>query len=211
MYISHKWKHVHISIPRTGSTFVNQHLNNLCHDEPFIHHAGIQTLRRLFPKIRSYTCSAFVRNPFDRLVSIYTELSENRGCAYSGRINFQMPCLLSATDAFRTRRSRFSYFVERLPESRWVTDVFFRPQRNFTCIDASVVVDCIGRYENLAFDFLMIREKYMPNEGVKKVEHGCRVRGSKRNRHYSSYYTPTAKNVAEELYHEDIKEFSYEF
>ncbi len=79
----------------------------------------------------------FVRNPWDRMVSFYKYLGFNQRCGFK----------VFLMDVFRN---------SPLIEKHW----FIRPQSDFVCgNDGNLMVDFVGRFENLQSDFDRICEK----------------------------------------------------
>lgn len=134
---------------------------------------------------------AFVRNPWDRLVSQYH---------------------------WRTRNNRTGLGTNPLEFNDWVAAVFeeqdpryhdetkmFIPQLDWiTDDDGQVMVDFVGRFENLAPDFEFICRRLgvratLPH--LNRTEHAP----------YQSYYRPEIVDVVGNWFHKDIDFFGYTY
>jgi hypothetical protein len=71
--------------------------------------------------------------------------------------------------------------------------------------NGNLLVDFVGRFENLGSDLLKVYDKL--GIELRSIPHENRsVRG-----HYSSFYTPETKMIVEERFKRDIEYFGYEF
>lgn len=147
-------------------------------------------------KFRRYFKFAFVRNPWDRLVSSYFYLrnggSGGHDQVWSGR------CLAGYTD--------FGSFVRGwlTKESIW-SWVHFKPQHYFIC-DANLRVrmDFVARLETIDTDFRYICERLNIAAELKQTN-------PSNHRHYSEYYTDELRERVAAVYADDIAIFGYEF
>ncbi len=157
---------------------------------------------------------AFVRNPWDRVVSLYRYSSLN--------VPFK------------------NFVLRRLATTLWERQYWFvRPQREFIVDNAgSVRTDFVGRYECLDAHFRHVRrevglEARLPHANA-SVETGgglgsrCRdltagiircdatrlrsaLGSSESHAEYHRYYDDATKKAVERLYEQDIDEFRYTF
>ena len=128
----------------------------------------------------------FVRNPWDRLVSAWKHFHPDWP--------FEQYVKHIATVLF-DRDSKF-----------W-TDVWHTlPQYGHLHDDrGQLVVDLVGRFENLERDFNLILTKI----GAPKIE--LPMLNRTKHSHYSEYYTPSLVDIVEDLYQKDIEAFGYSF
>ncbi len=142
---------------------------------------------------------AFVRNPWDRLLSAYTFLKAG------GRNESDQQWAnqhLAPFDAFEE-------FVEG-----WVTPenvrkgVHFRPQHEFvtTPKGPELAVDFLGRFENIAEDYEALRGKLGFGELLRSEN---RTPGERLN--YREHYTDEMRDVVARAYQDDIDIFGYHF
>ena len=125
---------------------------------------------------------AFVRNPWDRLLSSY---------------------LYSEKYLKRKHKSLESY-IKYGPTHSWSTHV--KPQTSFIKDRGGLIaMDFIGRFENLHDDFSKVCKKIGVNSElhhhVFQTEH----------KHYSEYYDPYLKDYVSKKYEEEIEYFNYKF
>ena len=80
MLISHKHKFITIDIPKTGTTSINSALQSFLGEHDFtikmsqtagMRHATYSHCIKKFPNYKNYFSFAFVRNPWDRMLSFY--------------------------------------------------------------------------------------------------------------------------------------------
>jgi chondroitin 4-sulfotransferase 11 len=167
--------------------------------------ASRQSGPTLYPGLFSF---AFVRNPWDRLVSCYrdkilgevsnfTSFHPARGVAYC----------LARFDVFRARMSfdEFVKAVAALPDEE--ADVHFRSQHTFvTNTFGDVAIDIVGRFETLALDFQRVCEKLgLPSLTLPRVQ------GANTARRYTQYYTLRTRSIVASRFREDVTLFGYHF
>ena len=195
--VNDKQKYVFIQIPKTGSSSVGFafHKQLRC-PEPFLHH---QTLRQIESHNNiddSYFVFTFVRNPWDRLVSLWSDFTQERGRQYSGTITLEKDWL--------TEFGTFHNFCLEFPNSYLSDDVFTRPQVDFIESE-NIGVDFIGRYEELDAGFKQVCGHVM--HPYEKLPH---IRKTKHS-NYRDYYNDESMGSVASFYKQDIDRFKYEF
>jgi hypothetical protein len=139
----------------------------------------------------------FVRNPWDRLVSVYKYY-----CSFRYKKNYKSNCLLKTFDVFVSRvigngeyrtglkvRSAQPYFNHVLPQTSWIEEG----------------VNYIGRFERLAEDWKEVC-------GLMGVKHEALPKvNSVAHFHYSRYYTAGLRKIVDKFYEEEIELFKYRF
>ena len=137
-------------------------------------------------QFESYFKFGFVRNPWDRVVSLYER-----------------------TEALQLRNEMsFEQFVDWIQYSsatcvhsaphRYQLDWFVDPNRN-------LLADFIGKFERLDEDWAFVAQKLGLEE---KLPH---QRANPRARHYTEYYTPRTRDIIAGKFKVDIERFDYEF
>jgi hypothetical protein len=161
----------------------------------------------------SYFKWAFVRKPWDRLVSAY----EYSADVYKPKYKYPFERLIK--DMWKKRnifKGRTNY---KLIET-WNNEAFelygkkelaLTPQYLFLEIDGKIVVDFVGRFENLNLDFKYVCKKLGQPY---KLEHKNRsadqyIRDIKLD--YQEYYTKELRDMAGDIYARDIELFGYKF
>lgn len=131
----------------------------------------------------SYFKFAFIRNPWDLVVSRYF------------------------WDKHRNQHSfdDFNLWLEQnyQPKELWKKDRLHL----YTHIDNKFELDFVGRYEKLESDFQLVCEKL--NLGKLKLGNEKRVRQDKK--HYTEYYSVKSKQIVAEIFKKDLEYFNYKF
>lgn len=146
---------------------------------------------------------AFVRNPWDRLVSWWSMIDAVRPAFVAGRpLNrFQRYVLSNA--------ATFSEFLRNCTEEIEDADgrkSILRNQVDFLSDESGrLLVDCIGRFENFQNDFDTVLK--MAGIAPPELPHV----NKSRHEHYRSYYGASDREYVREKFKEDIDRFSYRF
>ena len=138
----------------------------------------------------SYFTFAFVRNPWDRMVSEYfwrQRMSPRRVCFPD------MEALLDAVE--HGWEYEDTDLRHTLPQKNFVTDA-----------EGRLLVDFLGRYETLLEDFSKVLEKLgLPPQPLPLVNNQYG------RQHYSRYFTTTTRDQVARLFEADIAFFGYKF
>ena len=205
MFISHKHDFVFIHVPKTAGSSIHVALKDfyglkgiLREDPPPpIHHMGAKDLLINHPECAPYFKFAFVRNPYERLLSGYsefTQMASNNG----GRANYSL-------DIFKYKD--FSHFCAALERSEWIRDVHFSPQHEFLYDGDECLVDFVGKYENLQNDLSHICKTV----GIHNIDMSMLPRHRQtKHVHWAAYYLPKTKRAIKECYARDFELFGYE-
>ncbi len=147
---------------------------------------------------------AFVRNPWDRLVSGW------RNKIVKGRKSDRFLTQLSdeaSTDELAVCRHDFGAFLRLLPGSRLLElNVHFQPQ---TEILAGVEPGFVGRFERYVPDVEHVLTTIGLEHARSSIPH--RNRSSLDEPHYSSHYDDETRDMVGDLYHDDIARWGYAF
>lgn len=211
--ISHKYKCIFVEVPKTGSSSIRAvlgqpwkpHLNLWeikTHMENYWTQCGgmknriMECLYLTLPGPRrieigqnqfaAYFKFGFVRNPWDRVVSLY-ERAE--GLKFRNTMNF---------DEFVNWIQYSSSTCIHPAPHRYQLDWFVDPSGN-------VLADFIGRFERLGEDWAFVAQKLGITE---RLPHR---RANPRPRHYTEYYTPRTRDVIANKFRIDIEHFGYKF
>ncbi len=195
--ISHKHKAIFVHVPKTaGSSMrrciekrgfgaVEYHAPDGSNDNVtgvYVNGTAWRIKRNLLSVWDDYFKFAFVRNPWDRMVSCWA----NRG----------------------RRCGDFGTFLRGYPYPQNKHDLVWHtiPQlTHMTDVGGNNMMDFIGRFENLQEDFNTICGKIGMSQ--KTLPH---VNKSK-HKHYTEYYDNETKQIVAEKYAKDIEVFGYEF
>jgi len=148
---------------------------------------------------KNYFKFAFVRNPWDRLVSIYNFLN-------SEDINEQDKKWVENN---LKKYKNFNEFIKNwLNRKNVLTYHYFFPQFEFMCVEGiKPVVDFIGYFENFEEDAKFIADKiniHIQLENFKMAQNKEKIE-------YTRYYTDETAKIVADVYREDIEIFGYEF
>jgi len=192
--ISHKHKFIFTHIPKTGGSSVHSTLNDYFEPNQQMHNDLQKDLKKCS---NDYFKFAFVRNPWDMTVSFYHFVW------YSEVMKW-----------WRTgRRSKPWSF------KHWIKSRHFKRQRGWkknrcycsnqlcwvSSYDGELLVDFIGKFENLQEDFNIICDKIgIPQQ---QLPH----KNATKHKSYTEYYDDDTKQIVAEKYAKDIEYFGYEF
>ena len=212
--ISHKYKCIFVEVPKTGSTSIRAILGKA--HIPHLNLVEIKTLMenswtqfggrtnrmrgaayQLLPRERkidigrrqfeNYFKFGFVRNPWDRVVSLYERTEP-----------MQMKDKMS-----------FEQFVDWIQFSS-ATCIHSSPHRYqldwFLDGSGHMLADFIGRFERLNEDWAVVADKLGITE--KMLPH---ARENPRARHYTEYYNPRTRDLIAQKFRVDIEHFGYQF
>lgn len=197
--IDHEQMFVFVQIPKTGGTSIADLLSH--NPMPRGWDVVAKKYRQHFtiPELIENKCLtieqsdfyfkfAFVRNPWDRLVSEYMY----RKRVHSGKA-FHISLKEMLITKWTTRQRHLSIKQHIRPQYEYVYD------NDVQC------VDFVGRFENLQEDFNIICDKIgiprqqLPHKNI--TEH----------KHYTEYYDEETKSIVAKKYRKDIEYFGYEF
>ena len=187
-----QYQSIFIHIPKAAGTSVTQTLF-----ERTARHVAWQEYHRANTgKFRRYFKFAFVRNPWDRLVSTYFFL----------KAGGSMSLDRTWAEQHLARFAEFDQFVvDWLTPSNAASWVHFRPQHTWICDEARhCQMNFVGRFEHIERDFQVVATRI-----------GCTrmlVKGNRsEHRHYADYYTAETRDRVAEVYATDIELFGYEY
>lgn len=189
------WPNAHraifIHIPKTAGSSVAQALSGGSRHVPYFEYERINPR-----KFKRFFKFAFVRNPWDRLVSTYFFLK-------NGGLN-EMDRSFAAENL--SGYDSFAAFVGGwlTKENAW-SWVHFRPQHYFICDShLRVCMDFVGRLETIDRDFRTVCQRLHVNAELKWINKG-------NHRPYGQYYTDALREKVGAIYADDISIFDYRF
>lgn len=202
MRISHKHKFIFLSLPRTASTSVRSMLDahseiksvsrrDITNEFPFYHHIAAREIKTVFAQNGwhwgTYRKFCVVRNPFDRVVSLFHHSRELR--KRNGRPDL----------------SSFRCYVESIhPDKR--LPISLGP---FICDDhGGVLVDYVLRFERLRDDLAAYWEQLGIPGPPQFPPH---LNRSENRREYREYYDDCLRRRIGQIYQYELERFHYEF
>lgn len=174
-----------------------------CQEEPLRNARGAHRRLRNYKILYSekefteYFKFAFVRNPWDRVVSAYEYLREE-GINESDRRWSEE--VLAQFDGFK------EFVAGWLAETGGYGQIHFMPQYEFICLNGTEPrVDHIGRFEQIEEDFDTICRQLGIEASLSNKNK------SDRRADYRKYYDRKTRRIVSNAYSEDIDLFGYRF
>jgi hypothetical protein len=148
---------------------------------------------------------AFVRNPYDRIVSAYESCHEI------------LPLVKEFKEFIEILYSQKEK-IKNLPYIKWsglpkidipVNRIHFFPMTPMFMLDGEIQMDFIGKVENLPHDWFTVCDKLCIWD--KTLSHNNKRHNNPRNRnsHYKDLYDPDLQKKVYEIYEEDFLNFGY--
>lgn len=218
MRLSHRHEFVFLATPRTASTSVRDALDDysdiksvyktqITSEFPFYHHISASELKMIFEQNgwdwSKYQTACFVRNPFDRVVSLFHHHIEKsqrtapgKSVVYNSLRKIKYKYLIS---------KKFGDFVKSLDSNSRLQS----PVIDFvTDSNGKILVDDILRFEELSDSFVNWTSKINISEAGDSL---MKLNSSKARNDYRSYYTDELVEVVRRFYKKDIEAFGYKF
>jgi len=214
MIISNKYKFVFVHIPRTGGFSVDnamaKHLgekdfytNQYIRPRPPLaqpsgrnYHLKLRNINELDKnKYKNYYKFTFVRNPYERMVSLYSFFSQMNN--HKPQNDFE-----SFKDWVTERNNIINPTLRVETQNRWKNV----PQLDYLLDkDNNIGVDFVGRTENFADDLTsVVQHLGIP---VETIPH----KNGSQHLHYSLYYDEETKEKVKKDYIKDLEMFNYDF
>jgi len=134
----------------------------------------------------------FVRNPWERLLSLYfwTKIS---------------PSFWSCRHKIVQSFTQFVYDLESMQRKEAAIREHSTPLSSYAYFNGVQFVDFIGRFENLQEDFNVICDKIgIPQQKLPQIN-------KSKHKHYTEYYDDETKQIVAEKFAKDIEYFGYKF
>jgi chondroitin 4-sulfotransferase 11 len=163
-----------------------------------------QFIAGLDDQYEDYFKFAFVRNPWDRLVSCYSQKLGPHGQGLKLPVDNDIELYPGMS---------FPAFVEAvhaIPDSE--ANIHFQSQHEVICGSGSgkpILADFVGRFENLQADFDLVAKSIGGTQNL-QLPHVLRSR-SRQDRPYTDFYDHRLRNLVHERYQEDIEIFGYSY
>ena len=209
--ISHEHKCIHIHIPKCAGTAITRAMHD---DGRHKHMRAVEYKNLLQDDYYSYYSFAFVRNPYERVVSYYEMCKRN---SFKGHTEQIKKC----TALFGG--SSFHHWVKYV---EWINDDLERmrefglesiyelaPQVDWVCDDAGdIIVDDIFFFEKLPKSYNHACDKAGISGRKNKLRKKNSLKWMTPNRStYKPYYNKRAVDVIARVYHKDFETFNYAF
>ncbi|MFW6130630.1 MAG: sulfotransferase family 2 domain-containing protein [Atribacterota bacterium] len=200
--INHDLKCVFVHIMHTGGTSIEFNLcgNDWWKIEKKTKHLMASQAKNVYREYwKDYFVFSFVRNPWDRIISMFRHRNFFGIFMEKKQINFQR---------YFDQFSKHNVLLEHDYRAYNIQDIL-TPKHKSNQVYLNILdenIDFIGRFENLQEDFdkicdiLKISQRKLPHKNK-----------SKRKSDYRSYYNDETKQIVCEMYKNDIDFFGYRF
>ena len=192
--ISHKYKCIFTHIQKNGGTSIKVPLGKL---NGYFHHPAREQ-KNVFGKYwGEYYKFSIVRNPWDRIVSIYHYYLLNNEPSNS-KIKQIMP---------KTFESFCKSYLGDNPQkwmTGWLGGEYILQKNWITNKNGDIIIDYVGRYETINESFEHIKKELSINgelPHIRKSDH----------KNYKEYYTNELIELVRNKLKEDIELFDYKF
>ena len=198
--------HVFVHIPKNAGSSVAEAM-----EKELSWHYTARAYREMlgWPTYHWRYSFAFVRNPWDRFLSLYryARLEESRyhsaidpeSAPHGKHTDYDVLCDASVEDCAR-------YLVEgRLQHDDFINH--WRPQSDWlTDDDGKIIVDFVGRVESIDESFRTVAHRLNLSTHTLPV-----TNRSSDDEGYRSAFTDVSRDIVADHYREDIERFGYEF
>lgn len=194
--ICEKQKAIFIDIPKTAGGSIRKVLkgkgkHNCIKNETCTNYKGVAEKRIIDPNsidLKEYWVFTVVRNPWDRLVSLYFH-GRSKNKKYSN-----IPFGKFVKESIRLMNTAGNLNVNVKPMLDWIRDK-----------DGNILVDFVARFENIEEDWDKIQSQLKMKKTKLPVVHKVK------HKKYSEYYNDDLREMVAEAYQIDINHFNYEF
>lgn len=210
MRISHSRKFVFLATPRTGSTTARNildnysdiksiHITETSEDFPYYHHISASELKSIFAD-RSWNWDSYkkfcvVRNPYDRIVSLYH---------LDKKLRTQKNYNQSESPSTIKQKSFKDYVMTINPKQRLPTSL-----REFICdADGNFLVNDILMFEKLRDELPKFLDTLDISITSEEMPH---LNASINRQQYQEYYDSELRQRVYDLYQYEIERFGYVF
>jgi len=192
--ISNKHKGIFVHIPKNGGTSLKAKFSDLEGE----YHLPAKILKNRYSgKWDNYYTFTFVRNPFDRLVSIFHYYRDNNEST-----NKHIKQIM-----LKTFKEFCINYISDTPQ-KWTTGWLggeYMLQKNWVTNDkGEIIVDFIGCFENYTEDSKIILDRF-------GITHNIQHLRRSNHKPYQEYYDDELRELVEGKLKEDLEFFNYKF
>lgn len=199
-FISHRYRFIYFEVPKTGTSSLKRLLTE---------HTDLTQMTTLhaFLKYPDYRRFAFVRNPWDRLLSCYLDKIKPDANFENQHFQHGIPKKFHKYGVFRARMGfdEFVHAVAAIPDK--FADGHFASQYRRLILEGEIVIDHLARFEN----FREETNRFLKAIGLDEQIEVPHLRKTARPKSLAQYYNAETVRAVEKRYSEDIRLFGYEF
>ncbi|MEX0921056.1 MAG: sulfotransferase family protein [Candidatus Pacearchaeota archaeon] len=188
------WRVVFFFISKNGNTSLKKVFYKIFFgkDSKDVHYEFPRSRKN--PDIKSYFKFAFVRNPYDRIVSCYEDKVKRKFWKEFRELGIKQE------DSFKDFVKKISKIPEEKADRHFVSQSYLLTNKK-----GNLIPDFIGRFENLEGDYKKVCQKL----GIKNPPKLPQKNKGKRDKDYRKYYDKETQKLVEERYKKDFELFGY--
>ena len=182
--------------------FGSININGLIYELQHLKHKEIIDLELIcIKKLDKLFSFSFVRNPWDKMISEYFWIGKKYFSSFLSYLKFitygePLPDLINYSDPTYGSEDYFLWYLKYN---------HLYPQSDFIVNDDKLLVDFVGRFENLQEDFDVICDQ------IKLPRIKLPIKNKTNHKHYVEYYDNETRNIVAKKYAKDIEYFKYKF
>jgi len=210
MRISHKHKFVFLSVPKTGSSSIREALfpysdilSNGDTKSPYFHHVSAKVLKNHFRKMGwnwdDYFKFAFVRDPWDKLVSSY-----NYALNMAGNTSNLIPDVFKIKCLEIEKLKGFEEYLEYI-RNNMISNQYLNQYLKLYSDEGDLLIDFVGNFETIQDDFNhALDEIGLPRVALPHIN-------KSKHKHFTECYSEQGRSLVAEMFKEDVDKFGYTF
>jgi len=197
--ISDKQKFIFIHVIKTAGTSIREAITPNIKEHTIM--SGHHSIKEIWKdKYKDYFKFAFIRNPWDRMVSNYFYFRR------TNKSKHWFTKAFNSCDEFLNGFDKFDKFQAIYPQSYWLENENGDVKTEYlSSEDGNIKMDFIGKFENLQNDFDYICNKI--NVPLTKLPHMKETN----YKHYSTYYNDKSIEKVANFYKKEIELGDYKF
>ena len=216
---------VFIHIPKNAGSSIEEILPEIC---PCFKHSPAREVQNILHDYDARFSFAFVRNPWDRTISLFEFLKKfhkdqmrrlaNVTPVISSEGNEYKRILAGDKNKFIKSlfENDFHTFIEELVLQRELKHVGVHghaqgwQQKEWITKDQKIIVDFIGKVENIKQDIEEVRKKFEIKTKLPWINSTVKAGLQQQDLRYQ-YYNKTTMKLIEKAYRDDIEMFNYKY
>lgn len=191
--ICHKYKCAFVHIPKTAGCSIEYALSGKSERK----HISLEKINSL---VKDYYIFSVVRNPLDRLVSMFFYLKKLEETPYKSKMTFS-DFIKEGSNWWKSNYSiRYRDYEDNFDWEQYKKTFYFTPQTTWIKRDGKIAVDAIIKFENLEIEFYQVCKKLniaTTLEHLNYTEH----------QHYGYYYDEELIDICKKWFEDDFAEF----